>query len=90
MVKTREEDEESEENVKFLYKLSEGPCPKSYGFNAARLAGMPTHVTKRAIEIAKKLEAEVKLRRAFTAICKETNRKSLKNLLKKVVTNLSK
>ena len=89
MVKNREKDVETEENVKFLYKLSEGPCPKSYGFNAARLAGMPTLITKRAIEIAKKLEAEAKLRRAFTAICKETNRKSLKNLLKKGIMNLS-
>ena len=38
------EDEEGEETVTFLYKFTEGACPKSYGFNAARLAGIPTEV----------------------------------------------
>lgn len=27
------------EEVTFLYRLSAGPCPKSYGVNVARLAG---------------------------------------------------
>ena len=38
------EDEEGEETVTFLYKFTEGACPKSYGFNAARLAGIPPEV----------------------------------------------
>lgn len=39
-----EEGEAGEENITFLYKFVEGACPKSYGFNAARLAGIPTEV----------------------------------------------
>ena len=38
------EDDEEEENITFLYKFIEGACPKSYGFNAARLAGIPQEV----------------------------------------------
>ena len=33
-----------EESITFLYKFMEGACPKSYGFNAARLAGLPSEV----------------------------------------------
>ena len=40
-----EEGEGEEENITFLYKFTEGACPKSYGFNAARLAGIPNEVT---------------------------------------------
>ncbi|KRY13697.1 DNA mismatch repair protein Msh6 [Trichinella patagoniensis] len=38
----------TEENVVFLYKLAPGACPKSYGFNAAKLAGIHTDVIKKA------------------------------------------
>ena len=37
-------DDIGEDTITFLYKLIEGACPKSYGFNAARLAGIPTEV----------------------------------------------
>jgi len=37
-------DDIGEETITFLYKLVEGACPKSYGFNAAKLAGLPTEV----------------------------------------------
>ena len=33
-----------EETITFLYKFIEGACPKSYGFNAAKLAGLPSQV----------------------------------------------
>lgn len=33
-----------EETITFLYKFIDGACPKSYGFNAARLAGIPAEV----------------------------------------------
>ena len=83
------EDRVTEENVKFLYKLTEGACPKSYGFNAARLAGVPGDLIKRASEVATKLEAEVKLRRVFVSLCKESNKKKIKSLLIKGVSYLS-
>lgn len=48
------EDDEEEENITFLYKFIEGACPKSYGFNAARLAGIPQEV----IQVAKRKAIE--------------------------------
>lgn len=44
MVEDNDNDDIGEETIMFLYKLIEGACPKSYGFNAARLAGLPTEV----------------------------------------------
>ncbi|CAB0010867.1 unnamed protein product [Nesidiocoris tenuis] len=47
MVETEDEEGEGkEETVTFLYRLAEGACPKSYGFNAARLAGIPSHIIR--------------------------------------------
>ena len=37
----------SEETITFLYKFVSGACPKSYGFNAARLANIPEEVRSR-------------------------------------------
>ena len=34
----------SQETITFLYKFTHGACPKSYGFNAARLASIPEEV----------------------------------------------
>ncbi|XP_011703725.1 PREDICTED: probable DNA mismatch repair protein Msh6 [Wasmannia auropunctata] len=70
MVETEEEEEVSQETVTFLYKLSEGACPKSYGFNAARLAGVPSLITKRAHEIASRMEQETNHKHIFKALCK--------------------
>ena len=42
--------------VTFLYKLVAGACPKSYGTNVARLAGIPDKIVDRASEFAKMLE----------------------------------
>lgn len=80
MVETEEEEEVSQETVTFLYKLSEGACPKSYGFNAARLAGVPSVITKRAHEIASKMEQETNHKHIFTALCR-TNGSEMKNLI---------
>lgn len=60
-----DDDEGSEETVTFLYKFAQGACPKSYGFNAARLAGMPKHITQVGSRRAKQLENEVNKRRSF-------------------------
>lgn len=46
-------DDPTEETVTFLYKYSSGACPKSYGFNAAKLAGMPKSIIKRAHEVSR-------------------------------------
>lgn len=70
MVEAEEEDEVSQETVTFLYKLGEGACPKSYGFNAARLAGVPATITTRAHEIAKRIERETNHKHIFIALCR--------------------
>lgn len=36
--------EGEQESITFLYKFTEGACPKSYGFNVAKLAGLPSNV----------------------------------------------
>lgn len=33
-----------------MYKLTPGACPKSYGVNVARLAGMPDMILERAVK----------------------------------------
>lgn len=65
------EDHIPEETITFLYKLSPGACPKSYGFNAARLAGIPKEITRKAHCVSKKLEKEAMCVRAFKAIAKK-------------------
>lgn len=46
-----------EEEVTFLYRLSPGACPKSYGVNVARLAGLPEKVLQKAVVKSVEFEA---------------------------------
>ncbi|NWR49776.1 MSH6 protein, partial [Regulus satrapa] len=55
MVENESEDP-SQETITFLYKFIEGACPKSYGFNAARLAGIPEEVIQQGHRKAKEFE----------------------------------
>jgi len=45
------------EEVTFLYRLAEGACPKSYGVNVARLAGLPEALVLRAAQVSEQAEA---------------------------------
>ncbi|XP_024965615.1 DNA mismatch repair protein MSH6 isoform X2 [Cynara cardunculus var. scolymus] len=45
------------EEVTFLYKLTLGACPKSYGVNVARLAGLPDGVLQKAATKSEEFEA---------------------------------
>lgn len=81
-----ENDEDpNKETVTFLYKMAKGRCPKSYGFNVARLAGLKPSIVSGGREIAKELEAENKNRQVtrdlFTNVCVSDIRK-LVSLLK--------
>lgn len=60
-----DEDDATQETVIFMYKMIGGPCPKSYGFNAARLAGIPGFITKRAHQISQKFQVEADARKMF-------------------------
>ena len=44
------------ETVTFLYTLAAGSCPKSYGMNVARLAGLPESIISAAAERSAALE----------------------------------
>lgn len=44
MVENENDEDPSQETITFLYKFVAGACPKSYGFNAARLAEIPDEV----------------------------------------------
>jgi DNA mismatch repair protein MutS len=43
-------------HVVFLHRLAPGPCDRSYGINVAQMAGMPSQVVGRAVEILSRLE----------------------------------
>lgn len=65
-----ENDDTDEACVTFLHKFAKGACPKSYGFNAARLAGMPKSIIKLGLQRAKQLEAEISKRNLFKTMFK--------------------
>ena len=52
MVENDDCDDPTQETVTFLYKYTAGSCPKSYGFNAAKLAGMQHSIIKRAYTVS--------------------------------------
>jgi len=58
MVENENEEDPTQETVTFLYKLVPGACPKSYGFNAARLAGLPADIIRSAFKKAKAIEQQ--------------------------------
>ncbi|XP_045779005.1 probable DNA mismatch repair protein Msh6 isoform X2 [Maniola jurtina] len=75
------EDDIPEETITFLYKLSPGACPKSYGFNAARLAGIPRDITARAHRVSRNLEKEATCVRAFRDLFRISNAAELRKML---------
>lgn len=59
MVEEENTEDPTEETIVFLYKCAPGPCPKSYGFNAAKLAGISPQIIRRAFEKSMSLEKRV-------------------------------
>ena len=51
MVENENSSDVTKESVTFLYKYSSGSCPKSFGFNAAKLAGINLEIIRRAHEV---------------------------------------
>ncbi|XP_035177058.1 DNA mismatch repair protein Msh6 isoform X1 [Oxyura jamaicensis] len=68
MVENESEDP-SQETITFLYKFIEGACPKSYGFNAARLANIPEEVIQKGHRKAKEFEKTTISLRLFRYLC---------------------
>lgn len=52
-------DDPSQENIIFLYQFVDGACPKSYGFHAARLAGLDRSIISRGFQQAKVMETKM-------------------------------
>ncbi|XP_059613842.1 probable DNA mismatch repair protein Msh6 [Phlebotomus argentipes] len=84
MVENEDSDDPTQETVTFLYKYADGPCPKSYGFNAAKLAGMPVTIIRRAHELSKKVESNALKRQIFSRILSTANVEEIRNLLSKL------
>ncbi|XP_075391847.1 DNA mismatch repair protein Msh6 [Tenrec ecaudatus] len=59
----------SQETITFLYKFVKGACPKSYGFNAARLANLPEEVIQKGHRKAREFEKTTKSLRLFREVC---------------------
>ncbi|ESW35166.1 hypothetical protein PHAVU_001G212500 [Phaseolus vulgaris] len=83
------------DEVTFLYRLTPGACPKSYGVNVARIAGLPTSVLQKAAAKSGEFEASYGKCRKVSS---ETNYPSknwvdeiaaIIQKLTKVATNLS-
>lgn len=60
-----DKDECTSEIITFLYKFVEGACPKSYGFNAAQLAGLPYKVVSEARRKAVEFELSAERLKVF-------------------------
>merc|ERR550532_2510819 len=52
--------QEDDEDVVFMYTVSSGPCSKSHGFNAAKLAGLPKDIIQVGKSVAHDFEVEQK------------------------------
>ncbi|KAL0983852.1 hypothetical protein UPYG_G00133740 [Umbra pygmaea] len=69
MVENEGDEDPSQETITFLYKFIAGACPKSYGFNAARLANLPEEVIQSGHRKAKEFERSTISLRVFRKLC---------------------
>ncbi|XP_074531332.1 DNA mismatch repair protein Msh6 isoform X2 [Halichoeres trimaculatus] len=67
----------SQETITFLYKFISGACPKSYGFNAARLANLPEEVIQSGHRKAREFEKSTISLRLFKKLCQFADDASL-------------
>jgi DNA mismatch repair protein MSH6 len=58
-----------EAQITFLYRLRPGACPRSYGLQVARLAGIPGGVVSRAHAAGARMEAKLQARAARRCCC---------------------
>ena len=59
------------EQIVFMYKVAPGECPKSHGFNAARLAGLPEKLISLAKEKAQEMHKEAQVTSNIRNILKQ-------------------
>jgi len=68
MIENEGHEDISQENITFLYKLTEGAAPKSHGFNAAKLAGLPVEIIRAGFAKAKEFELNEKKKEMFQEV----------------------
>ncbi|XP_070208763.1 DNA mismatch repair protein Msh6-like isoform X2 [Littorina saxatilis] len=81
MVENEEGDDPSQETITFLYKFIHGACPKSYGFNAARLASIPEDIIRCAVKKAKEFESNVEQLHLFGKMWRGCTADNVKTVL---------
>lgn len=64
-------------NITFLYTLGNGACPKSFGINVARLAGLPDTVLMKAKRISTDFELETNLVKSSEATDSEQTKQKI-------------
>ncbi|KAK7074527.1 DNA mismatch repair protein msh6 [Halocaridina rubra] len=86
MVEGENEDDPSQETITFLYKFIKGACPKSYGFNAARLADLPDSVIRKGSQKSREFEKISQKKQLFSDLlnCKNNIHKMIESLQKLV------
>ncbi|KAH7642757.1 dna mismatch repair protein msh6-like protein [Dermatophagoides farinae] len=62
MIENENDKDPTDENIVFLYKLQPGICNKSYGFNVAKLAGIPNEIIRRAHQHSQQFELECRIK----------------------------
>lgn len=79
------------EDVTFLYRLTPGACPKSYGVNIARLAGLPDSVLKKAASKSQEFEETYGKHRCSKGmlLCKARKEEELDSTMKSLLNLLA-
>ncbi|XP_064596885.1 DNA mismatch repair protein Msh6-like [Liolophura sinensis] len=80
MVENENDEDPSQETITFLYKFVKGACPKSYGFNAARLANLPEEIIQVSQRKAKEFEQSVDNLRLLRSVWKTREKSQLSSL----------
>lgn len=62
LIENENDQDPTDENIIFLYKLEYGVCNKSYGFNVAKLAGIPISVIRDGYKYSKKFQLECQIK----------------------------
>lgn len=81
MVDEEEREDDNDCNITFLYKLGEGPCPKSFGINVARLAALPKEVLSLAKTQSVNFERELNNNKDISENESETLREQVREAL---------
>ncbi|XP_066536210.1 DNA mismatch repair protein Msh6 [Hoplias malabaricus] len=79
----------SQETITFLYKFISGACPKSYGYNAARLANIPEDVIQLGHHKACEFERSTVALRVFKKLCSFTEDSTSSQQFVKLVQMIS-